>query len=72
MGPKDHGLLKAQGVGLEDSVDFGSWLKWLAMPLLWVLNFIYKYLPNYGIAIIVLTLIIKIIFWPLGNISSGP
>ncbi|HOI73092.1 MAG TPA: membrane protein insertase YidC [Syntrophales bacterium] len=69
LGPKDHGLLKAQGVGLEDAVDFGSWLKWLAMPLLWVLNFIYKYLPNYGIAIIVLTLIIKIIFWPLGNIS---
>jgi YidC/Oxa1 family membrane protein insertase len=50
-------------------VDFGSWLKWLAMPMLWVLNYIYKYLPNYGIAIIVLTLIIKIIFWPLGNIS---
>ncbi len=69
LGPKDHGLLKAQGVGLEDAVDFGSWLKWLAMPMLWVLNFIYKYLPNYGIAIIVLTLIIKIIFWPLGNIS---
>ncbi|PKN34317.1 MAG: membrane protein insertase YidC [Deltaproteobacteria bacterium HGW-Deltaproteobacteria-19] len=69
LGPKDHGLLKAQGVGLEDSVDFGSWLKWLAMPMLWVLNYIYKYLPNYGIAIIVLTLIIKIIFWPLGNIS---
>lgn len=69
MGPKDHELLKALGVGLEDSVDFGSWLKWLAMPMLWVLKYIYAYMPNYGVAIIVLTLLIKIIFWPLGNIS---
>ena len=38
LGPKEHKLLKAQNVGLEDSIDFGSWLKWLAMPLLWVLN----------------------------------
>ena len=39
LGPKEHNLLKSQNVGLEDSIDFGSWLKWLAMPLLWVLNF---------------------------------
>jgi YidC/Oxa1 family membrane protein insertase len=69
LGPKDLDLLKAQGVGLENAVDFGSWLKWLAMPMLWVLKVIYKYLPNYGLAIIVLTLLIKILFWPLGNIS---
>jgi YidC/Oxa1 family membrane protein insertase len=69
LGPKEHNLLKAQNVGLEDSIDFGSWLKWLAMPLLWVLNFIHNYISNYGVAIILLTLLIKIIFWPLGNIS---
>jgi len=69
LGPKDLDLLKAQGVGLENAVDFGSWLKWLAMPMLWVLKVIYKYVPNYGLAIIVLTLLIKILFWPLGNIS---
>lgn len=69
LGPKEHNLLKAQNVGLEDSIDFGSWLKWLAMPLLWVLNFLYSYIPNYGWAIIILTLLIKIIFWPLGNLS---
>jgi YidC/Oxa1 family membrane protein insertase len=69
LGPKEHNLLQSQNVGLEDSIDFGSWLKWLAMPLLWILNFIHNYISNYGMAIIILTLLIKIIFWPLGNIS---
>jgi YidC/Oxa1 family membrane protein insertase len=69
LGPKEHNLLKSQNVGLEDSIDFGSWLKWLAMPLLWALNFIHNYFSNYGLAIIILTLLIKIIFWPLGNLS---
>ena len=39
------------------------------MPLLIVLKFIYNYVGNYGIAIIILTILIKIIFWPLGNKS---
>jgi len=70
LGPKEHKLLKAHNVGLEDAIDFGSWLKWLALPLLWVLNFIHGYVANYGLAIIILTILIKIIFWPLGNLSS--
>jgi YidC/Oxa1 family membrane protein insertase len=69
LGPKDYGILKAQNMKLEDSIDFGSWLKYLAIPLLSTVNYINKYVGNYGIAIIILTLIIKIIFWPLGNIS---
>jgi YidC/Oxa1 family membrane protein insertase len=68
LGPKEHSLLKSQNVGLEDAIDFG-WFYWLAMPLLWVLNFLYAYVANYGLAIIILTLLIKIIFWPLGNLS---
>lgn len=69
LGPKDHDLLKSQGVGLENAIDFGDWLKWLAMPLLLSLKFLYGYVHNYGIAIIILTILIKIIFWPLGNKS---
>ena len=34
LGPKVHDILKTQEVGLENSIDFGSWMKWLAMPLL--------------------------------------
>jgi YidC/Oxa1 family membrane protein insertase len=69
LGPKDYGLLKAQNVGLEDSIDFGSWLKWLAIPFLLILNFLYAFVHNYGIAIIILTTLVKIIFWPLGTLS---
>jgi len=69
LGPKDYNILKSQGVGLENAIDFGSWLKWLAMPLLLSLKFLYNYVHNYGIAIIILTVMIKIIFWPLGNKS---
>ncbi|HOG08295.1 MAG: membrane protein insertase YidC [Syntrophales bacterium] len=69
LGPKDYTILEAQGVGLENAIDFGSWLKWLAFPLLIVLKFLYQYIPNYGIAIIILTALIKLVFWPLGNKS---
>jgi YidC/Oxa1 family membrane protein insertase len=69
LGPKDYSIMKALNVGLENAIDFGSWIKWLAMPLLIVLKWIYQYVHNYGIAIIILTILIKIIFWPLGNKS---
>jgi YidC/Oxa1 family membrane protein insertase len=69
LGPKDYDIMKALNVGLENAIDFGSWIKWLAIPLLFVLKFIFQYVHNYGIAIIILTILIKIIFWPLGNKS---
>ena len=69
LGPKDYDILKAQKMKLEDSINFGSWLKYLAIPLLSTVKYINQYVGNYGIAIIILTFIIKIIFWPLGNIS---
>jgi YidC/Oxa1 family membrane protein insertase len=69
LGPKDYDILKAQNLGLENAIDFGDWLKWLAIPLLISLKFLYGYVGNYGIAIIILTILIKLIFWPLGNKS---
>jgi YidC/Oxa1 family membrane protein insertase len=69
IGPKDYAILKAQGIQLEDAIDFGSWLKWLAMPMLIILKYFNEYIHNYGISIILLTILIKIIFWPLGNKS---
>jgi len=68
LGPKQYDILKTLGVGLENAIDFG-WFKWLAIPALYILNFLYGFVLNYGIAIIILTTIIKIIFWPLGNMS---
>jgi YidC/Oxa1 family membrane protein insertase len=70
LGPKDYSILKALKAGLENSIDFGNWLKLLAMPLLLILKFLHgNVIANYGIAIIILTALIKIIFWPLGNKS---
>lgn len=69
IGPKEYETLKAEGVGLENSIDYGSWIKWLALPLLYVMKFVNNYINNFGVAIIILTILVKILFWPLGNIS---
>lgn len=68
MGPKDIDILKAQDAGLEKKIDFG-WFDILAKPLLLTLKFFYGFLGNYGLAIILLTIIIKILFWPLTHKS---
>ncbi len=64
IGPKDLSILKEAGHSLEASVDLG-WFGFIAKPLLVVLKFFYRYVHNYGIAIILLTVIIKILFHPL-------
>jgi len=56
----DHDLSKAIHFGMFDII---------AKPLLWFMNFIYSRIPNYGIAIIVLTILTKILLWPLGSKS---
>jgi len=68
IGPKDTETLKKANYDLGKAVNFGMF-DILAKPFLWIMNQIYKVLPNYGIAIIILTLITKIILWPLGNKS---
>ena len=65
-GPKSTRLLNSFDNRLNKAVNFG-WFDFLAKPCLWLMNFIYSNLiPNYGIAIIILTLITKVILWPLG------
>jgi len=71
-GPKQYDVLKSFGIGLEDTIDFGwfiygSWsiVKAVAKPLFSILRFIYDYTHNYGVAIILLTLGIKLLFVPL-------
>lgn len=64
LGPKDLDILKAQGSKLEDVINFG-WFSAIAKPLLYVLKFFHRYIGNYGVAIIILTVILKILFYPL-------
>jgi YidC/Oxa1 family membrane protein insertase len=69
VGPKEYERLKAEGAGLEAAINVGNWMKWLAFPFLFLMQFLYKYVGNYGLAIIIITVLTKIIFWPLGNKS---
>jgi len=64
IGPKDLDVLRDTGHFLEKSIDLG-WFGFIAKPLLVVLKFFYRYTHNYGIAIIILTILIKILFYPL-------
>ena len=68
MGPKSMDLLDSLGHDLGKALNFG-FFNVIAKPCLWFMNKIHSVLPNYGIAIILLTLFTKIILWPLGNKS---
>jgi YidC/Oxa1 family membrane protein insertase len=56
----------APGLGL--TVDYG-WLTILATPIFWMLTFLHGIVQNWGVAIIVLTLLIKLLFFPLSAAS---
>ena len=68
MGPKSISVLKAAGYDLDKAINFG-WVEVIAKPCLYFMNFIHSYIPNYGIAIILLTIISRLIFWPLATKS---
>jgi YidC/Oxa1 family membrane protein insertase len=67
-GPQDQERLEAVAPGLELVVDYG-WLTVIAAPLFWVLEFFHRWLGNWGLAIIALTVLIKLIFFPLSAAS---
>lgn len=68
LGPKQPLLLRAAAPGLRLTVDYG-WLTILAQPLYWVLAHIENVTGNWGLAIILLTVLIKAIFFPLSAAS---
>ncbi len=68
LGPKEVKTLKAADLKLAKAVNFG-WFDIIAQPLLVCLKFFYRFTRNYGIAIILLTVLIKILFWPLTHKS---
>ncbi len=68
FGPKSVKVLKGVGRGLDKAVDFGMF-DFIAKPCLWMMNFLYGFVPNYGVAIIILTILMKGLLWPLGTKS---
>ncbi len=68
FGPRDLDILKDFGKKLDKAVDFG-WTDIIAKPLLYVLHFFNQYIHNFGVSIILLTILVKILFWPLTHKS---
>jgi YidC/Oxa1 family membrane protein insertase len=73
VGPKEYDRLHA--LGLEGSINFGGFpvprqwgglpMEWLGVPILVLMNWVYRHVGNYGVAIILLTVVSKILFFPL-------
>ena len=68
MGPKSLKLLRSFDNNLDKAVNFG-FFDFLAKPCLWFMNYIHGFIPNYGIAIIILTIVTRAMFWPLAKKS---
>ncbi|MBF0125362.1 MAG: membrane protein insertase YidC, partial [Magnetococcales bacterium] len=69
MGPKRLDLLKEQNMGLDRSIDYG-WFHFLAEPLAQLLQFFNRFVHNYGIATILLTILVRLLVYPLTKKSS--
>jgi YidC/Oxa1 family membrane protein insertase len=73
LGPKEYDRLKA--LGLEGAINFGgfpvprNWgglpMEWLGVPILLLMKWVYHNVGNYGVAIILLTVVSKVLFYPL-------
>ena len=68
VGPKDYDELKHMNPPLHGLVNFG-WMEFIADPIFHMLKWLHKYIPNWGWAIVVLTLVINMALFPL-RISS--
>ena len=81
LGPVEYDRLQALGVGLEKAIYFGgfpfpeSWavhyalptfpMEYIVVPTLAIMRWFYSFVPNYGVAIILLTVITKVLLFPL-------
>jgi YidC/Oxa1 family membrane protein insertase len=69
VGPKLQAQLDELHERLQLTVDYG-WLTILSQPMFWLLAFIYQYVGNWGVSIIVVTILIKLVFYKMTE-SSG-
>ena len=68
VGPKEIDILKSVGRGMERSIDFGIFW-FISIPLLYILHFFHRFTASYGIDIIILTVLIKVLMAPLTHKS---
>lgn len=81
VGPRNEKELKkyssaaTNGFGIEgrkivDALQTNSFLGWLEVILKWIMQLIYRFIPNWGVSIIIMTVILKIVLFPLTLKSS--
>jgi len=63
-GPKDQDRLEVIAPNLGQTIDYGK-LWFVAYPIFWLLSHIYEWVGNFGVAIILLTVVIRLLFFPL-------
>ena len=66
-GPREQSVLdvaERKIAGIGETIDYG-WFWFLARPMLWVLNGIHHIVMNYGVAIIIMTILLRLLMWPL-------
>lgn len=70
LGPIDYKALKAFDRGLEKNVEMGFWLfRPVSSVILWSLLWLYRFIPNYGVVILLLSVVTKILFYRLTHKS---
>ena len=68
LGPKDQDRLAEISENLDLTIDYG-WLWWVAQPLFWLLQMMFAIAGNWGWAIVLLTILVKLAFFPLSAAS---
>jgi YidC/Oxa1 family membrane protein insertase len=66
LGPQSYSLLKSYGVGLEKCMDMGwTLIRPISRVILAFFVFVHKFIPNYGLVIIIFSVFLKVLFYPL-------
>ena len=66
LGPLEYERIKKLGVGLESTMDFGwAIIRPISKGVLWALKSMHNYIPNYGIVLIIFSILVKLAVYPL-------
>ncbi|MEO0113980.1 MAG: membrane protein insertase YidC [candidate division WOR-3 bacterium] len=69
LGPLKYDLLKGYNLGLENTIELG-WPKPFSYAILKILGFLFRIFGNYGVALVIFSILMKVIFWPLTRSST--
>jgi len=69
LGPMDYWIMKAQGDRLQKTLDWGWDFFKLTVPILWIMRGLHSVIPNYGVVLVIFSVIVKVVVWPLTHKS---